>query len=348
MNAIATTYEAEIETTLVPSNDEIWTQVANAEQIDSAVEMSEAKVEAIRKTTQLAEFVQKDPLDIYMSETKRFALLSREEEHDLAVRMVEEGDSSAARLLVESNLRLVVKIAHEYQRAHQNLLDIVQEGNIGLMQAVSKFDPYRGVKLTSYATWWIRAYMLKFILSNHRLVKMGTTQAQRKLFFNLRKEKDRLESQGFSADSASIAQSLNVREKDVVEMQKRLASSDASFDAPFGSGDDGGTRTRHDVLEGTHGGRPDEVVEEFDFKARLKETIEAFADTLEGREERIFRGRWLSEEPMKLHELGTEFGVSRERARQLEQRLLGRAKVYLHRELGTAVSIDPDDAIMTH
>jgi len=278
-----------------------------------------------------------------MEQTKKFPLLSREDEHDLAVRLVEEDDTNAARRLVESNLRLVVKIAYEYQRAHTALLDLVQEGNIGLMQAVSKFDPYRGIKLSSYASWWIRAYILKFVLDNHRLVKMGTTQAQRKLFFNLKKEQDRLESQGFRADAASIAEALDVREKDVVEMQKRLGSPDASFDAPLGGGEEDGSRTRHDVMEAAQGGRPDEAVEESQFQTLLKDKLAFFAGTLEGRDERIFRQRWLADDPMKLRELGAEFGVSRERARQLEKRLLGRVREFLIAELGTAVDIGASD-----
>ena len=235
-------------------------------------------------TSDRTELATRDPLGIYMRETKRFPLLSAEEEHELAVRLVEEDDASAARRLIESNLRLVVKIAYEYKRAHQSLLDMVQEGNVGLMQAVSKFDPYRGVKLSSYASWWIRAFILKYILNNHRLVKVGTTQAQRKLFFNLKKEKDRLESQGFNADAATIAKSLDVREKDVVEMQKRLGAPDASFDAPLKGDDDGSLRTRHDVMESANGNRPDEAVEESQFQSLLKEKLGTFADTLEGRE----------------------------------------------------------------
>lgn len=315
------------------------------ESSESDVEVLDVDASEAHVVSRSSDLVRRDPLDVYMQDTKRFPLLTREEEHVLAVRLVEDGDAAAARTLVESNLRLVVKIAYEYQRAHQNLLDIVQEGNIGLMQAVSKYDPYRGVKLSSYASWWIRAYMLKFILNNHRMVKLGTTQAQRKLFFNLKKERDRLESEGFNADAASIAKSLDVREKDVVDMQKRLASSDASFDAPLTTGDEGGARTRHDVLEDTGSGRPDEVVEETQFHNLLKEKLGSFADSLEGREERIFRQRWLSDEPMKLRQLGSEFGVSRERTRQLEKRLLGRVREYLQRELGTAVSVGANDQV---
>lgn len=285
------------------------------------------------------DIARRDPLDVYLQETKRYPLLTREEEHDLAVRLVEHGDTDAARTLVESNLRLVVKIAYEYRRAHQNLLDMVQEGNVGLMQAVSKYDPYRGVKLSSYAAWWIRAYILKFVLNNHRLVKIGTTQAQRKLFFNLKKERDRLQAMGFTADAAQIAKALDVREKDVVEMQKRLTAPDASFDAPLGAGDEDTTRTRHDIME-AGGLRPDEEVEASQFQNVLKEKLAIFADTLEGREETIFRERWLTEEPLTLQQIGDRYSVSRERARQIEKRMLGRLRVYLEKELGTAVDID--------
>src|SRR5690606_9681243 len=168
--------------------------------------------------------VKRDPLTAYIQETRRYPLLDRDEEHALAVRLVEEGDTTAARRLVEANLRLVVKIAYEYRRAHRNLLDLIQESNMGLMQAGRQYDPYRGVKLSSYAAWWIRAYILKFILNNWRLVKIGTTQAQRKLFFNLKKEREKLEQLGFHPEPALLAERLDVREKDVIEMEKRLAA----------------------------------------------------------------------------------------------------------------------------
>ncbi|MEZ4366741.1 MAG: RNA polymerase factor sigma-32 [Kofleriaceae bacterium] len=281
----------------------------------------------------------RDPLAAYMNEARRFPLLSPEEEHALAVRLVEHGDTHAARRLVEANLRLVVKIAYEYRRAHKNLLDLVQEGNVGLMQAVRKFDPYRGVKLSSYAAFWIRAYMLKFILNNWRLVKIGTTQAQRKLFFNLRKERERLEQLGFEPTTALLAENLAVSESEVTEMERRLAAPEASLDAPVGGGDDDGTRTRLDYLP-SEGERPDHAVAHSEFAELLRSKLEAFAATLEGREETIFRERWLTEDPQTLQEIGDKYGVSRERARQLEKRLLGRLRTYLEAELGTAIDID--------
>jgi RNA polymerase sigma-32 factor len=308
---------------------------------DAAAEPSEAgdddaPVRAPRGTGSLAK---RDPMAVYMRETRRYPLLTPDEEHALATRLVEHGDGTAARKLIEANLRLVVKIAYEYRRAHKNLLDLVQEGNIGLIQAVSKFDPYRGVKLSSYAAFWIRAYILKFILNNWRLVKIGTTQAQRKLFFNLRKEREKLEQLGFQPTTALLAEKLDVPEKEVIEMERRLAAPEASLDAPIGSSsDDDGTRTRLDYLP-SEDVRPDRAVAQSEFSELLRGKLETFAGTLEGREQTIFRERWLTEDPLTLQEIGDRYQVSRERARQLEKRMLDRLKKYLEAELGTAVDI---------
>jgi len=167
-----------------------------------------------------------DPMQQYLREVQRHSLLTPDEEHNLAVKYVGTGDVAAAARLVTANLRLVVKIAYEYRRAYKNIMDLVQEGNIGLMQAVKRYDPYRGVKLSSYAAWWIRAYILRFILNNWRLVKLGTTQAQRKLFFNLNKEKARLSAMGIEPSAAEIARRLGVEEQEVSDMDRRLSSGE--------------------------------------------------------------------------------------------------------------------------
>ena len=292
-----------------------------------------------KRTPGTSSLAKRDPMGAYMSETRRYPLLTPEEEHALAVRLVEHADTGAARKLIEANLRLVVKIAYEYRRAHRNILDLVQEGNIGLIQAVGKFDPYRGVKLSSYAAFWIRAYILKFILNNWRLVKIGTTQAQRKLFFNLRKEREKLEQLGFEPTTALLAEKLDVDEKEVIEMERRLAAPEASLDAPVGGGDDDGTRTRMDYLP-SEDERPDRAVAQNEFATLLRGKLEAFAQTLEGREQTIFRERWLTEEPLTLQEIGDRYHVSRERARQLEKRMLDRLKKYLEQEIGSAVDIE--------
>lgn len=306
------------------------------EPSDEPAEASDGEPHELARPAASSAVARRDPLAQYMVETRRYPLLSPDEEHQLAVRLVEHGDNIAARRLVEANLRLVVKIAYEYRRAHRNLLDLVQEGNIGLMQAVRKFDPYRGVKLSSYAAFWIRAYILKFILNNWRLVKIGTTQAQRKLFFNLRKEREKLEQLGFAPTAALLAEKLDVSEQEVVDMERRLAAPESSLDAPIG-GDEDGARSRLDYLPGND--RPDHSVARSEFSELLRDKLETFAQSLEGREQAIFRERWLTDEPLTLQELGDRYGVSRERARQLEKRLLGRLRKYLEAELGSAVDI---------
>src|SRR5437867_11148134 len=179
-----------------------------------------------------------DALQRYLSEIRSIPVLSREEEHELAVRWHEHEDRQAAWRLVTANLRLVVMIAREYQRAFHNLLDLVQEANVGLLEAVKSFDPYRGIRFPSYAVWWMRAYIIRYIMNNWRLVKVGTTQAQRKLFFNLQKERERLQREGFTPSPKLIAQHLDVKEKEVIEMEQRLAARDISVDAPIADGEE--------------------------------------------------------------------------------------------------------------
>jgi RNA polymerase sigma-32 factor len=279
----------------------------------------------------------RDPMAAYMAEVRRYPLLTREEEHQLAVRWVEHGDQEAAKRLVTSNLRLVVKIANEYRRGYQNLLDLVQEGNVGLIKAVQKFDPYRGVKLSTYSGWWIRAYVLKHILNTWRLVKIGTTQNQRKLFFNLRKQRDALVRAGIDPSAENIARELDVTTEEVVEMEKRMASPDTSLNAPLGSEDDD-TRTRLDLLE-DGAESPEHEVSGDEFKRMLHDKLRKFGATLEGREAEIFTERLVADEPITLQDLGDRWGVSRERARQVEKRMVLRLRAYLQEELGDAVQI---------
>jgi RNA polymerase sigma-32 factor len=277
-----------------------------------------------------------DPLAIYMREVQRHPLLTREEEHQLATLYAETGDVNAAKKLVTSNLRLVVKIAYEYKRAHKNMMDLVQEGNIGLMQAVKRYDPNRGVKLSSYSAWWIRAYMLRFILNNWRLVKLGTTQAQRKLFFNLNKERARLAAMGIEPTHEEIAKRLDVDKREVREMDLRLSGSDASLDVPVGDAD-GKQMSRLELLPFAGEG-PDSLAERSELIDMLRDHLETFRTTLKGKELIIFEKRMISDEPLTLQELGDEFGVSRERVRQVEARVSDRLRTFLHECLGDAVS----------
>lgn len=317
------TQEAFAEVT--PADDEELNQIAKAVRKPGGGSSS---------STALA---RRDPLEVYMAEARRYPLLSREEEYALAVRWVEEGDKEAARQLVTANLRLVVKIANQYRRGYQNLLDLVQEGNIGLLKAVQKYDPYRGVKLSTYAGWWIRAYVLKYILDTWRMVKIGTTQNQRKLFFNLRKQREALKAAGIEPTPEAIAQALNVSEQEVVEMQSRLAAPDQSLDAPVHESEDS-SRTRVDLVrdEATD---PEDGVGSLQLRDLLSETLRTFGQDLEGREAEIFKERVTADDPVTLQSLGTRWGVSRERARQLEKRLLLRLREYLQEKLGDTVNI---------
>jgi RNA polymerase sigma-32 factor len=278
-----------------------------------------------------------DALEAYMREVQRHPLLSPEDEHRLAVEYTKTGSVDLAARLVTANLRLVVKIAYEYRRAYRNIMDLVQEGNIGLMQAVKRYDPYRGVKLSSYAAWWIRAYMLRFILNNWRLVKIGTTQAQRRLFFNLSKEKAKLTAMGIEPTTEEIAKRLNVEESEVIEMDRRLARADASLDTPVKDGDSRAA-TRLELLPSS-GEAPDSVAENAEIEELLKVQLDEFRKTLTGKDIIIFDKRLVADEPLTLQELGDEFGVSRERVRQIEARLTGKLRDYLKKTLGDAVGV---------
>jgi RNA polymerase sigma-32 factor len=278
-----------------------------------------------------------DPLQAYMREVQRHPLLTPDEEHELATKYYETGDVNVAARLVTANLRLVVKLAYEYRRAYRNMMDLIQEGNIGLMQAVKRYDPYRGVKLSSYSAWWIRAYMLRFILNNWRLVKIGTTQAQRKLFFNLSKEKSRLSAMGIEPTHAEIALRLNVDEKDVVEMDRRLGRSEASLDSTVGD-DETRPVTRLELMAAPGQG-PDALTENAELGEILQTKLAEFRSLLTGKDVSIFDQRMAADEPLTLQELGDEFGVSRERVRQLEARLYSRLRDYLRESLGDAVEV---------
>lgn len=277
-----------------------------------------------------------DPLQRYLAEVRRHPLLDPGEEHELAVRWKEEGDRAAAARLVTANLRLVVMIARQYQQAFKNLLDLVQEGNIGLLEAVKNFDPYRGVRFPSYAIWWIRAYVIRYVMNNWRLVKLGTTQAQRKLFFNLQREKDRLEREGFRPDPDLIAERLSVKRSEVIEMEQRLSGRDVSVDAPIGEDGDAS------MLDFLSKGNDDTEsrVGEAEVRALITEKIHEFGETLRDKEKVIFDLRMVAEEPLTLQEIGEKYGISRERVRQLEERIKKRLRAYLVEEIPDISDVD--------
>ncbi len=269
-----------------------------------------------------------DSLQRYLSEIRRYPLLSREEEHQLAVEYKEYGNIKAAYKLLTSNLRLVVMIAREYEKAFRNLLDLIQEGNVGLMEGLKKYDPYRGIRFPSYAVWWIRAYIIRYIMNNWRMVKIGTTQAQRRLFFNLQKEKEKLEAEGYTPGPKLLAQRLEVKEGEIVEMEQRLSHRDMSTDVPIGEDQD---FTLLNFLADDKE-TPEDQLAEVEYRQLLKEKIQDFAQDLKDKELYIFHKRLLTDSPLTLREIGEEFGISRERVRQIEERLKKKLKTYLTKE----------------
>jgi RNA polymerase sigma-32 factor len=215
---------------------------------------------------------------------------------------------------------------------------LIQEGSIGLMEAVRNFDPYRGVRFPSYAVWWVRAYIIRYLMNNWRMVKLGTTQAQRKLFFNLQREKERLEAEGFSPAPKLIAQHLGVKEEEVVEMEQRMSSRDLSLDTPIDADEEAGTSLIDFIADKQTDA--EETVAIAEYRELMREKMAAFARTLKGKEEVIFRTRLLAEEPVTLQEIGDQYGISRERIRQLESRLKKKLKDFLLREIKDAKDLN--------
>lgn len=274
--------------------------------------------------------VKSDPIQSYLNEISRYKLLTREQEVELGKRIQEEGDQEAAYIMTTSNLRLVVKIALEFQRIWmQNLLDLIQEGNIGLVQAVKKFNPYKNVKFSYYASFWIKAYILKFIMDNWRMVKIGTTQGQRKLFFRLKKEKQRLIEQGFDPKPKLLSERLGVSEKEVVDMDQRLANWDLSLDEPLK--DDSNTeRIEFINVEAT---TSEERVAKKEIEDILHIKVNEFKTTLNERELDIFNTRIFSDSPETLQEIGERYSISRERVRQIENNILKKMKAFFKKDM---------------
>ena len=274
--------------------------------------------------------VKSDPIQSYLNEINRYRLLTREEEIDLGRRIQEEGDQEAAYIMTTSNLRLVVKIALEFQRVWmQNLLDLIQEGNIGLVQAVKKFDPYKNVKFSYYASFWIKAYILKFIMDNWRMVKIGTTQGQRKLFFRLKKEKQQLIEQGFDPKPKLLSERLGVSEKEVVDMDQRLANWDLSLDEPLKED----SNTERIEFINTESDSSEDQMAKKEIEDILHTKVKKFKRTLNDRELEIFEQRIFSDSPLTLQEIGETYNISRERVRQVENNILKKMKAYFKKDM---------------
>ncbi len=272
-----------------------------------------------------------DVLSIYKRQLGKAPILEAEKEFELARRFRDHGDEEAGCLLISAHLRLVVKIANDFQRKWtKNVLDLIQEGNVGLVKALNKFDPDRGILFSYYASFWIRAYMMKFVLDNWRIVKVGTTRAQRKLFYNLGKEKQRLESMGITADPDSISENLDVSRSEVVEMIQRLGQNDLSLNMPQNDGSDAALIDL--IPDNGHGA--EEIVLKGETSRLLQENINELMPRLSDKERDIIRLRLLSENPLTLREIGERYGLSRERIRQIETKVLARIKSHVRKNIG--------------
>jgi RNA polymerase sigma-32 factor len=274
--------------------------------------------------------VKSDPIQSYLNEINRYKLLTREQEIELGRRIQEDNDQEAAYIMTTSNLRLVVKIALEFQRIWmQNLLDLIQEGNIGLVRAVKKFDPYKNVKFSYYASFWIKAYILKFIMDNWRMVKIGTTQGQRKLFFRLKKEKQMLVEQGFNPRPKMLSERLGVSEQEVVDMDQRLANWDLSLDEPLK--DDSNTE-RIEFINVDSDSSEDRLAKK-EIEDILYTKVAQFKKNLNDRELDIFERRIFSESPETLQQIGEVYNISRERVRQIENNIIKKMKAYFKKDM---------------
>lgn len=286
--------------------------------------MSEELIEIDQDRERLALPVPSDSFKRYLAEIARYPLLTKKQEGQLAELVFKYNDKEAAQKLVVSNLRLVVKIALGYYTAYSSIRDLIQEGNIGLIHAVRKYNPYKGTKFSTYASFWIRAYIMKYIRNTWSIVKVGTTEKERKLFHGLNKEKRRLEAKGILPAKQLLAHNLDVSAEEVEEMEKRLSTSDLSLDQPLF---EEGEETVLDALQ-TDQDSIEDIVASKEKRAIVRKKVAQFKKLLNEKELYIFENRLMAEEPLTLQEIGDHFNVSRERARQIEKGVT--AKVTKH------------------
>jgi len=308
------------------NTDKIEAEIVNPDEILETKELDQVHSSLLPAVTQDSSVAQVDILTAYLNEIRQYENLTENEEQELAIKLRETNDSDAAYRLTTSHLMLVVRIAMTFRRQWQNMMDLIQEGNIGLLKAVKKFDPFRGVRLSSYATWWIRSYILKYMLDNWRLVRVGTTNNRRKLLYNLRKEKEKLENQGFTPTPKLLAEHFGVEESDVIDVQASLGVGDISVDTPMREGEEATPA----MFLADHGAiSPEENAEQNQFLESLKQEINSFKKELKPIEQKILSERILSETPRSLQEIGDDQNITREAIRQTEQRILKKFKTYI-------------------
>jgi RNA polymerase sigma-32 factor len=319
-----------------------WRVDENTQDIDIEVEtqddeeilQSKETTGPLRQSTDLAAY---DPLRRYLLEISKFYPMNREDEQRLVVQYRETGDREATYRLVTSNLRLVVKIAMIYHKVYSNLMDLIQEGNLGLIHAVKRFDPNRGTRLPTYAAWWIKAYILKFLLDNTRMVKIGTTNVRRKILMNLSRQKRALEEKGITPTHQLLAKNLGVAEEEIREVEKGMSGGDISLDAPVPGGDDD-TRfgdTLHQMEQSV-----DDKIAHGEFRELLEQKFKDFSATLSEREQIILSQRLIADHPQTLQQIADLYGISREAVRVAEKRLIAKLKKYMVESFGDEREIE--------
>jgi RNA polymerase sigma-32 factor len=300
---------------------------------------SEKSSTQVAKTTK-TEVHKSDLLNMYLAEIRRYPLLSAEEERELAIRYLNDQDEEAGRRLITSNLRLVVKMAFKYHSQWSNVLDLIQQGNIGLLQALNKYDPFNPActRFSSYAAYWIRSCIYNYIKDNYRIVRLGSTRHGRKLFDNLRKEKERLISQGITPSTKALSDSLSIPEEEIIDFSLHFSTPALSLDTPYNPED---KRSLEESVPSDKFASPEQQASDNEIGNLVRERLAMFATTLrDDREEAIWFKRMVAEDPMSLKDLGLRFSVSKERIRQVEKRLKNRLKDFLQHELGDRVDFD--------
>lgn len=265
----------------------------------------------------------KDPLTLYLNEIRQYRLLTREEEQELAKKYFETKDPGAAEALVKANLRFVVKIAAEYSKFSSRMIDLIQEGNVGLMHAVREFNPYKGTRLITYAVWWIRGYIQEYLMKQYSMVRIGTTQNQRKLFYQLQKQKQALDQMGDSEQLKLVSSRLGIPAEEVAEMAQRLSGRDVSLDRPL---DDQSSTRLSEMQTDQNSEALDDTLARNEQITLLKEKLDELRPELNEREKILLEERLLNDEPLTLQEIGEKYGITREAVRQAEVRLMKKIK----------------------
>lgn len=309
---------------IVEMSNEGAEELSDEEILGDLVEASDSDSKALATT---------DAMSAYMAKVAKYPVLSREEEHALAVKYRETGDPAAAEALVTANLRFVVKVAAEYTKFGSKLIDLVQEGNVGLMHAVKDFNPYKGVRLITYAVWWIRGYIQEYLMRQYSMVRIGTTANQRKLFYQLQKQKQELEKLGYRAGIAQLSGKLGIPEEEIETMHQRLTGRDVSLDAPVNAAGSDGSSTLMDFQSEDFDDTLVEALGTAEEVELLRQKIEDIRPELNEREQELLDQRLLTDSPVTLQEIGEKHGVSREAVRQMEVRVMKKIKSALEEDL---------------